>query len=35
MLVCNMQVPPPPRMDPAQEELLHNLMEVGYGNMQQ
>lgn len=29
------QVPPPPKMDPAHEETLHNLMEVGYGAMQQ
>lgn len=32
---CHLQVPPPPAMDPAQEELLHQLMEVGYGNIRQ
>ena len=26
-----LQVPPPPAMDPAHEEALHTLMEVGYG----
>lgn len=31
----HLQVPPPPAMDPAQEELLHQLMEVGYGNIRQ
>lgn len=27
------QVPPPPAMDPAHEAALHQLMEVGYGNV--
>jgi hypothetical protein len=30
-----MQVPPAPKMNPAHEEKLHNLMEVGYGAMEQ
>lgn len=25
------QVPPPPKADPAQEDALHRLMEIGYG----
>jgi len=33
VLPTHPQVPPPPAMDPAHEAALHQLMEVGYGNV--